>query len=385
MVERRGAPSPARDSPDPPLAVKGSAVSARPTPASPVPEPPSAVSTYDPDPMDVDDDPFPSRGTVGERVALKRRAADASRASTSGAGGGSTRRGVDDVPHVRQMHNWDCGLACVLASLRSMRCDPALDLPHLKALCPTTSIWTVDLAHLLRRFGADVSFFTITLGANPEYAAESFYRDSLADDGARVDALFRGAERAGVQLARRSVHMRSLRRWAADGRWLIIVLVDKRALGPNGIRKTSRTSRSPRDGVRDGASSRDDASRVFEGGGFFDFVFGTGTGDAGHGGNGGNRGGRGSLKKSANESASGSNSGYTGHYILVFGYDATTREFLCRDPAGAATTTRVGESAMESARKSFGTDEDLLVVRRAELDPERVREAMEAANGGEKT
>lgn len=383
MVERRGAPFPARDSPDPPLAVKGSAVPARPTPSSPVPEPPSAVSTYDPDPMDVDDDPFPSRGTVGERVALKRRAADASRASTSGAGAGSTRRGVDDVPHVRQMHNWDCGLACVLASLRSMRCDPALDLPHLKALCPTTSIWTVDLAHLLRRFGADVSFFTITLGANPEYAAESFYRDSLADDGARVDALFRGAERAGVQLARRSVHMRSLRRWAADGRWLIIVLVDKRALGPNGIRKTTRTSRSPRDGDGDGVE--DGAARVFEGGGFFDFVFGTGTGDAGHGGNGGNRSGGGTSKKSANESASGSNSGYTGHYILVFGYDATTREFLCRDPAGAATLTRVGESAMESARKSFGTDEDLLVVRRAELDPERVREAMEAANGGEKT
>ena len=380
MVERRGAPSPARDSPDPQLAVKGSAVPARPTPASPVPEPPSAVSTYDPDPMDVDDDPFPSRETVGERVALKRRAADASRASTSGAG-------VDDVPHVRQMHNWDCGLACVLASLRSMRCDPALDLPHLKALCPTTSIWTVDLAHLLRRFGVDVSFFTITLGANPEYAAESFYRDSLADDGARVDALFRGAERAGVQLARRSVHMRSLRRWAADGRWLIIVLVDKRALGPNGIRKTSRTGRSPRDG--DGRGDGDDAARVFEGGGFFDFVFGTGTGDVRHGGNGGKRGGGGTSKKSANESASrsnsGSNSGYTGHYILVFGYDATAREFLCRDPAGAATLTRVGESAMESARKSFGTDEDLLVVRRAELDPERVREAMEAANGGEKT
>ena len=109
-----------------------------------------------------------------------------------------------------------------------------------------------------------------------------------------------------------------------------------------------------------------------------------GTGDARHR----DRGGGGASKKSAHESASGSNSGsnsgYTGHYILVFGYDATAREFLCRDPAGAVTLTRVGESAMESARKSFGTDEDLLVVRRAGLDPERVREAMEAANGGEK-
>ena len=188
MVERRGAPSPARDSSDPPLAVKGPAVPARPTPV-PSPSPPRRSPTYHTDPMDVDDDPFPSRGTVGERVALKRRAADASHASTSGAG-------VDDVPHVRQMHNWDCGLACVLASLRSMRCDPALNLPHLKALCPTTSIWTVDLAHLLRRFGVDVRFSPSRSALIPEYAAESFYRDYFADDGARVGALFRCSERA---------------------------------------------------------------------------------------------------------------------------------------------------------------------------------------------
>ena len=321
--------------------------------------------------MDVDDDPFPSRGTVGERVALKRRAADASHASTSGAG-------VDDVPHVRQMHNWDCGLACVLARLdRSMRCDPALNLPHLKALCPTTSIWTVDLAHLLRRFGVDVSFFTITLGANPEYAAESFYRDSLADDGARVDALFRGAERAGVQLARRSVHMRSLRRWATDGRWLIIVLVDKRALGPNGIRKTSRTTRSSRDGGDDAL-----APRISEGGGLFDLVFG--TGDARHR----DRGGGGASKKSAHESASGSNSGsnsgHTGHYILVFGYDATARDLFMSGSrgrgdahAGGRIGDGIGAEIVRHGRRSFGGAS-------RGVGPERVREAMEAANGGEK-
>ena len=322
--------------------------------------------------MDVDDDPLSSRGTVGERVALKRRAADASHASTSGAG-------VDDVPHVRQMHNWDCGLACVLASLRSMRCDPALNLPHLKALCPTTSIWTVDLAHLLRRFGVDVRFFTITLGANPEYAAESFYRDPLADDGARVDALFRGAERAGVQLARAEAS--TCVRYAAglptdDGSssssWI------SAPLGPNGFRKTSRTTRSSR--------RRDDAARlrVDESPKARALRLGVRTGDARHR----DRAAAGPLKNRH------TNPRRVRTRVRTRGTRDTTsslqktrrrsRACAVEDPAGAATRTRVGESAMESARKSFGTDEDLFVVRRAGLDPARVREAMEAANGGEK-
>jgi hypothetical protein len=58
------------------------------------------------------------------------------------------------------------GLGATLCDLRAMR-----------RLCPTTSIWTVDLAHLLRRFGVDVTFCTITLGANPEFASEVRGRD----------------------------------------------------------------------------------------------------------------------------------------------------------------------------------------------------------------
>ena len=77
-----------------------------------------------------------------------------------------------DLPHVRQSFNWDCGLACVLMILRGMgatRCD----LPAMRLLCPTTSIWTVDLAHLLCRFGLDVTFCTVTLGANPDFVSEA--------------------------------------------------------------------------------------------------------------------------------------------------------------------------------------------------------------------
>ncbi len=52
------------------------------------------------------------------------------------------------------------------------------------------SIWTVDLAYLLRRFGLEVELTTITIGANPAYAKESFYKEHMAEDGSRVERLF---------------------------------------------------------------------------------------------------------------------------------------------------------------------------------------------------
>ena len=51
-------------------------------------------------------------------------------------------------------------------------------------------MWTIDLAHLLRRFGLAVEFTTVTLGANPAYARERFYREHLRRDCARVERLF---------------------------------------------------------------------------------------------------------------------------------------------------------------------------------------------------
>ena len=44
---------------------------------------------------------------------------------------------------------------------------------------PPLSIWTVDLAHLLRRFGLEVCFLTTTLGPNPAYVNESFYMEHI--------------------------------------------------------------------------------------------------------------------------------------------------------------------------------------------------------------
>ena len=58
------------------------------------------------------------------------------------------------------------------------------------ACTPLCSIWTIDLAHLLRRFGMEVVFCTITLGANPAFSSEAFYAENMPEDEARVQQLF---------------------------------------------------------------------------------------------------------------------------------------------------------------------------------------------------
>ncbi len=61
--------------------------------------------------------------------------------------------------------------------------------------CCPRSIWTIDLAHLLRRFGMEVVFCTITLGANPAFSSEAFYAENMPEDEARVQQLFNVSKR----------------------------------------------------------------------------------------------------------------------------------------------------------------------------------------------
>lgn len=79
------------------------------------------------------------------------------------------------------------------------------------------SVWTVDLAHLLASHGCNVSFFTVTVGANPEFAAERFYARNMAADRTRVDRLFSAAASAGISINQRSVPWEDLRDWVTRG------------------------------------------------------------------------------------------------------------------------------------------------------------------------
>jgi hypothetical protein len=435
LARRRGAPRPLAPPPD--LTVEGAALSpsrqhpgGRRVATAPggVPEPPSAISTYETDadrarrhrrhPLpnaDADASRGPAAASPSE--SRKRRAspgapgnapdADPSAApsspsapsppsrpsasASSGIAASSPRFSPADVPHVRQEHNWDCGLACALSALRCMGADRTVTLATLRRLCPTRSVWTVDLAHLLRRFGVSVEFCTVTLGANPAFERESFYKASLDLDARRVEALFETAPGKGIAIRRTSVDLETLTTRVKSGRWLVIVLVDKAVLSRRGGASTSRDATTGAAAERGGGggggrgsgSSSTSGDRAGDRGrpratpkggpleaprssggstSVFDFVFGTNPSDAARG---------------ADAAAS---SSYTGHYIVLCGYDDRRGAFHARDPAGGAEeAATVDAAALEEARKSFGTDEDLLFVRHERLDRAAVRKAVEAS------
>lgn len=259
------------------------------------------------------------------------------------------------VPHVKQTYNWDCGLACVLMVVRALGASAHdCDLRTLRQLCRTTSIWTVDLAYLLRRFGADVTFTTVTMGANPAYESESFYRDNLREDCERVDALFEGARANGIPIERRSLSPDAVKAYAGGGEYLVILLVDKPKLGVKP--RDAMVLPEGENGERRGGSDR----------------LGWLTGK---------------KRESASTFVNGAapSRGYTGHYIVVCGYNPVDGEFLCRDPASHVRDLIITAENLEKARRAFGTDEDILLVRNEALDRRKVlaasREADTAAKG----
>ena len=370
-----------------------------------------------------------ARGDVRtvSRVSSSRRV---SRGADETRSFGRRRRADDatDVPHVRQTHNWDCGLACALMVLKALvaradadektntqntraantRALPSshgarrADLPTLRRRCATTSVWTIDLAHLLRSFDVcDVALFTVTIGANPAFVKETFYKDSIKDDEARVSKLFAAAADAGILVEKRSVCLRNVKRWAASAEWILIVLVDKRALvferdgdeyggaTNNYVTRSMPTRSMPCASKKTKHSSKHSSKNetrsvepLSTGAAILDRVFGTAR----------------DLRetdlrdfekelpsssKAFDESANVSNvskarstlDGYTGHYVVVCGYDESSDCFVVRDPAvppfdanesasDASRKSFVAASALETARRAFGTDEDLLLVRR---------------------
>ncbi|KAL3650203.1 Complement component 1 Q subcomponent-binding protein, mitochondrial [Castilleja foliolosa] len=150
-------------------------------------------------------------------------------------------------------------------------------LSHFVELCCTTSIWTVDLAYLLQKFAVRFTYCTVTLGANPDFCVETFYKDQLPNDLVRVNMLFREAREAGIDIECRSLSATEISGLILSGKYVAIALVDQFKLSNSGLEDVCVS----------------------------DFY--------------------------------GGNPGYTGHYVVICGYDAVTNEFEIRDPASSET------------------------------------------------
>jgi hypothetical protein len=228
------------------------------------------------------------------------------------------------VVAVQQRQTWDCGLACA-AMVLSLFYRPFPSLDSLETMCGTQSVWTIDLAHLLRRCfhsgngsskNLSLLLTTTYLGLNPAHKKEKFYAKHVEKDYFRVNSLFKQAESDQISVCKRSVSALELKWTVSSGRFLVVVLVDKRKLG-----------------ILHGSSSSSNSNTIVE------------------------------------------SEGYIGHFILVHGYDSTTDCYFIRDPAmleytaGSSALARASEQQqtvsadqLEVARLAHGTDEDMLFI-----------------------
>ncbi|XP_024027789.1 protein GUCD1 isoform X1 [Morus notabilis] len=211
-----------------------------------------------------------------------------------------------EVPHINQLYYWDCGLACVLMVFRTVGIN-SHNIKSIAELCCTTSIWTVDLAYILQKFSVSFSYYTVTFGVNPNYSVETFYKEQLPNDLLRVDTLFKKSLEAGINIQCRSISREEISRLILSGKYIAIALVDQHKFRSNSLKESW-------------------------------------------------------LKDVFMTDFTGSNSNYTGHYVIICGYDSLTDEFEIRDPASARKHVKVSSDCLEEARKSFGTDEDLLLI-----------------------
>ena len=181
-------------------------------------------------------------------------------------------------------------------------------LGKLRDLVPpqSTSIWTVDLAYVLHAFGVRFKYLTSTLGADPAYESEPFYKATLDADTIRVNDLFAKADTHKVHIERRSVADDELVDLMRPQDHVVVALVDRRVLdraGPGTVSGLVETC--------------------------FSYCFG----------------------------------GYVGHYILLLRHDGERGGFIVHDPARREPDgSFVTAADLHAARRSHGTDEDLLII-----------------------
>eukprot|EP00871_Galdieria_phlegrea_P005320 jgi/Galph1/578/GphlegSOOS_G5366.1 len=220
------------------------------------------------------------------------------------------------VSQWKQKFTWDCGIACccMILSYYGLHVRPS----ELYTLCGTNSVWTIDLVHLLKKYGISLKYYTINWGARLEYKRQPFYQANFQEDHLRVKRLFEQARAENIQIVKQSVKLKVLKEilghvfsedcFLESPRThhkppLILLLVDKRYLRCS-ICKHSFFYRWKR------------------------LCW----------------------------------SGFLGHYILLWGYNSQGDTFWYADPASSQDFCCTSSEELERCRKSFGTDEDLIIL-----------------------
>lgn len=79
----------------------------------------------------------------------------------------------------------------------------------------SSSTWSIDLCYLLKKFGIQHIFTTITMGVNPDFRNHDYYGPILWRDHVRVSEKFASAEKNGLTVQRKTVDIAQILRHLA--------------------------------------------------------------------------------------------------------------------------------------------------------------------------
>ncbi|XP_064619148.1 protein GUCD1-like [Lineus longissimus] len=212
-----------------------------------------------------------------------------------------------DVIHVQQSFTWDCGLACAKMVVGTYSLDPDSVSKVCSKFDIRESVWTIDLAFILKEYGLKLAMFTVTLGVDQTYANESFYTSNFNSDEGRVTRLFSEAADKGVHVEKRSMSIDEIiSHLMTSG--LVIVLIDWTHL--------SCIKCKEKWGILSPLS-------VFT-----------------------------SCLKSS----------YQGHYITLCGCDQEEGIIYYRNPSYSNILCHCSYETLDKARQQYGTDEDIIFI-----------------------
>ncbi|GIY59790.1 protein GUCD1 [Caerostris darwini] len=226
-------------------------------------------------------------------------------------GGGAREIDSIEIPlvHVKQHLSWDCGISAVMMILSEK--DRLYMKENLEEVSRQEgfdkSTWTIDLAYLLRKFGIRHLYVTVTIGVNPGYSEEDFYQRVLKKDAQRISDRFSTADLNNVKVEKRTVDQDEILDHLSSGN-PVIVLVNANLLYCDTC--TCHTKKCLMQ------------------------VLG----------------------------CCNSSFAYQGHYVVLCGFNKTERKILYRNPSVINKVCTIPYDSFEIARKSFGTDEDVLFV-----------------------
>jgi hypothetical protein len=111
-----------------------------------------------------------------------------------------------ELPHVVQKYDWDCGIACIQMILRKL--GQVCDAYDLRAnLGIGESVWTIDLANILRHVKIECVYYTITCGVDPSYKDKEYYKNGFNTEETRVNTLFEKATEMGIKIVKKYVSL----------------------------------------------------------------------------------------------------------------------------------------------------------------------------------